>query len=178
MGGTMLHEIGVLFHLYPELTVVAIFISGFFTAFAAVYTYFKDRTSRHISLSNLYVLFTDRYNSKQMYDSVKTLTDYYKKNRKTFHQRWKEDEASHASFVEDLRVAMRVVDRFYFDIAHLYDAKYISKGFARLLCSQWGINVFYKICIPLNEVTIPKNEKDYCKILRRVRRKYGDGEIF
>ncbi|MGC9954279.1 MAG: hypothetical protein ABSD21_08375 [Rhizomicrobium sp.] len=164
-------------HIESALLVLFVLASGFGAAFAAVYTYFKDVTSKYISLTNLYVLFTDRYNIKQMYDSLRMLTEYYKKNPATFLQRWKEDKVSPAG-VGDLRAAKRVVDRYYYDIAQLYDARYISKSFASMLCAQAGLNVFYNICVPMSDVNFPKNEKNFYKILKRIRPKYGDGEIY
>jgi len=153
-------------------------ITGIIALCAGVYAFTRDRITRKISLANLYVTFMDRYNDVQMYDSLMLLTDYYKEKPETFVERWHADRAKGGDRVEKLKVARRIVDRFYWDIAQLYDARLIKRKFARVLSAQWGVNVYFLICEPMIGPKPPKSEKNYYDIMRRVRTRFGEGKIF
>ena len=162
-------------HWAPLITLV----SALAASTAAFASWRSSNASRKTYDASLYLNFSERYNSEDMYEALKLLTDYYKRNHKTFKSRWKNDIATRDPEIEHINVALRRVGRYYFDIARLYKSGFVTKGIAADMCRQGGINVFYEVWIPMSQISKPNMERyqDDIKTLRGILRRYHDGKI-
>ncbi len=127
--------------------------------------------------ATIFLSFSDRYNSDAMRDALRFLVGLYSQHESKFPgsvlDAFRDDEQM-ATRINDAR---RLVSRFYFDIARLYRAKLISRALAKALLANNGLNVFYKICEPLNELRDRERVRAYSKTLVRLVSRYNHGSI-
>jgi len=153
--------------------------TAFLAMVAAIGAWRSADASRDTYRANLYLAYGQRYNSPEMYAAVKLLTDYYKRDVETFETRWRNDLKTADPEVLHINQALRVVNRYYLDIARLYDNKFVDRDMASVMASQRGINVFYKICLPMAYASHPAVSVDQklVRVLRSIRKRYDSGEI-
>lgn len=151
--------------------------SAIAAAIAAIAAFLQVRASRNATLAELFVAFSDRYNSPEMAIALRELADWY---RSTTEARFADWIAAKRLRQEDaLRINRhrRLVSRFYLDVARMRCIALINDRYARELVQNNGLNVFYKICEPMNAANHPLRVQRYSKTLRNICRQYGDGSI-
>jgi hypothetical protein len=170
---------GLIAPLASSATALIAMMSAIFASRSSSAARKSAHASEETYRANLFMDFSHRYNSEDMYLALKLLTDYYKRNRKDFLARWMTDRMNGDPEVEALGFALRTVGRYYLDVARLYDNKLVSGELARAMCGQRGINVFYKIWLPMSKVSKPEFvSEDRCiAVLKKIRKSYDDGEI-
>ena len=177
-----LAEFGTCINSRDALQIFSIFFT-LLAAIAASFSAHAARKSAHASheanRAKLFMDFSNRYNSEEMLSSLVLLTDYYKRNRSDFLKRWAADRENRDPEVKELDAALRNVGRYYLDIARLYDQNLVSEKMAHAMCAQRGINVFYKIWLPMSKTAKPKLvSEDRCvSVHRKIRKQYDTGEI-
>jgi hypothetical protein len=72
--------------------------------------------------------------------------------------------------------ARRSVNRYFVNIAQLYEAGLIDHKLARMAINFYGLNVYYQIVVPLNNIKYGAYDR-YPSLLRKIRTQYGDGRI-
>ena len=119
---------------------------------------------------------TDRYNTAQMGDAMYDLVDWMLNTPEAFAEQYKEKfkEADPVSIKMD--EARRTVNRYFLNVAQLYEAGLIDHKFARMVTNFYGLNVYYQIVVPMNNAKYGADEH-YPDILRKIRTQYANGEI-
>ena len=163
----------------PNKTVA---VASLLTAVAAIVTaaatFAAIAAARRTYLANLFVSFSDRYNTGEMRTALSDLARWYKAHPKDFALLWKQHLDRADENAVRLDAARRVVTGYFAEIGRLYHSGLISRLFASELSARWGVNVFSVVCDPMNRVAFPAATPDYSRSLLSVRRSYGDGSIF
>jgi len=115
-----------------------------------------------------------------MVESLRLLSAFYFADKSNFPKNWLSLKAQKSDEFERVDSARRLVWLFFMDIAMLRKAGLISARFAREISAHNAINIFYTVCVPINELLNPDRgrSREYLDILKSVRTKFGDGEIF
>lgn len=154
--------------------------------------------------ARVFIAFSDRYTSAEMAQALALLAKWYHDNKletwaslkpaakrsaenpfvawanaKSAEDAKSSEDANNAKDAKKLNEARRLVSRYYYDAASLYELRLIRFEFARALIANNGLNIFYHICDPMNAARQPVERFErHCATLRHLRRKFGDGKVY
>lgn len=160
-------------------TLLAAAVSAIAALITTIANFLSAQAANDTNKGQFFLTFTERYNSKEMNDAIFRLVEQYKDTGAgpQFIADWIQKYRSGDASAVALEYDRRVVNRYFVNIAQLYEAKLISHRLAHLLSNFYGLNVFYKIVVPMNMELYGAMKPTYESTLRRVRAGYGDGAL-
>ncbi len=162
---------------WAAVSAIAATISIALAIATTVGVFSQARAAHKTNAADLFISFSARYNSPEMAAALRALAALYRESPNDFASKWINAKRSGDAEALKLNDYRRLVSRLYFDVARLYHAKLISTSFARELLRNNGLNVFYKVCEPMNDEDHPQRIKLYSRILVGLQKKYGSGQI-
>ncbi|ESQ76963.1 hypothetical protein AEYBE204_18990 [Asticcacaulis sp. YBE204] len=158
-------------------------VNVFASVFAAISAFFLGlialRRQNNTTEADFYLQFTARYNTLRMHEALLVL--YRLKMSKP------DDFAHH--FIQEFRQgtpeglrldqARRLVNRYFVNIAEMRRNRLINQKLARMLCNFQGLNIFYKIVVPMNQAKYGNQQEhsEIYQLLRRIKSRFSDGSF-
>lgn len=157
--------------------VVSAALSAIAAAAAAIFTYMQVRGNQLTMKSQLFLAFSEKYSSPEINEAIITLIDWYKEHPNDFAEIWYTQYRARNERALEIEKSRRTLNRYFVDVARLYNAKMINKEFAKMLVSQFGLSVYLKICLPMWDKLYQNKFPSYAKIIDSIRGSYGDEDI-
>lgn len=155
------------------LATTVIAVTGAVTALGSV---LAVRGSARTSKAQFFIELTDRYNSKKMGDALFGLTQFYLKHPDDFAQLFASTFNRRDAQSVQIDEYRRTVNRYFTNIAQMYEAGLIDRRFARMVTNFYGLNTYYRLVVPMNEAKYGPDHH-IPSVLRRIRKRYRKGEI-
>ncbi len=153
------------------------YISSFGALGAALAAFIQARKASETNAGQLFLSFSERYNSQEMADAFRMLVQWKTDMGKDFALAWEVERQKGDKRALDVNRARRLVSRYYYDVARLYDIGLIDKRLAHSLLGNNGLHVFYQVSEPMNDARHPDRERKYSKIIRFLRQEYGSNTV-
>jgi hypothetical protein len=159
------------------ISAVAAAISAFVTAITAMGVFLQARVAGKASAAALFLSFSERYNSIEMATALRHLARWRLSCSDQFAIEWALSKSKQESGALQLNEYRRIVSRFYFDVARLYEVGLIGRKHAKALLANNGLNVFYQVCEPMNIATHPDRVSTHTVMLKDLLPSYGTGKL-
>ena len=127
--------------------------------------------------ASFFMEMTDRYNQPEMQEALRELASWYKTNPTDFTEKWIRDLAGGAPEARALDAHRRRVNRYFANVAQLYQSGYIDRRLASLISNFGGLNIYYKVVVPMGDTAYGVQGDRYPETLKRIRSQHGHGEI-
>lgn len=119
---------------------------------------------------------TDRYNSEAMGKALFALTGWHLEHGEAQAEVFVEHFDTRDEAAAEIDEHRRVVNRYFTNIAQMYANGLIDRRVGRMVTNFYGLNVYAKIVVPMNEAKYGNGDPTP-KILRRIRKQYRRGEL-
>ena len=162
---------------WAAVAAIAAATSAIWSATATLGVFLQNRTAHKAAVANLINVFSERYNSNDMAHALRSLANWYRTTADSRVADWVRGKAACDPTAITLNNHRRLVSRFYFDAARLFELGLLNRRYAREVVSNNGLNVFYLVCEPMNVAVHPHRVARYSSTLRRLLKKYGTGDI-
>jgi hypothetical protein len=146
---------------------------------AAAFSYLGIAHSRRAQQSTVYLGMAARYDSPDMRDACNKLLAWKRLYGDRSAQAWSMGMSAGSEDALAVNTARRIVARHFLNIAKLRKINAIDSASARLLAECYGLNVFYQIVVPMNEL-LAADVRDFEALTQRlmkIRRTYANGEL-
>jgi hypothetical protein len=156
------------------LTSVSTAIAAVAAAAAALFTYMYARSADATLQSQLFLAFSDRYSAPAMSEAIMRLMKWRDAHPDDFAQVWFEKYRAGDEEGLELEKARRALNRYFVDVARLYESRQVDRKLAYVLLGHFGLDVYYEICHPMWKKVYPSGYRDYADLLKSVRPRYGE----
>ena len=163
---------------WAVVAAIAAAISAIASMVATIALFRQIATDQKASTAELMNTFSARYNDEGMATALRELASWYLSTGESRFEEWLEAKLKGDEEALRLNQHRRLVSRFYFDAARLLDLRLINRRYAKEIISNNGLNVFYRVCEPMNIITHPHRVVRYSEVLRKLLKRYADGRIF
>lgn len=134
--------------------------------------------SRSAARAQLYVEFTRRYNTPEIAGALDALADWRRRNGDSFAAVYHKKLLAKEPDAVRIDYHRQALDRYFHDVARAYQAGVLDRRFARLAADHPGATVWRQVVVPMNVVRHADAKADrHVRILRRVKRRIGEGEL-
>ena len=148
-------------------------IAALAAAVAALFTYMYTRSANATLRSQLFLAFSDRYSEPAMSDAIIKLMKWREEHPTDFADVWFAKYQAGDEEALQLERARRALNRYFVDIARLYESKQVDKKLAYVLLGHFGLDVYYEVCHPMWRKVYPSGYRDYTGLLKTIRPRYG-----
>lgn len=159
------------------------FISAAAAALAAISSFAFSLAAQLSAAKNsdasFYLQFTDRYNTPEMHAAMILLTHYFMDYGTDLPKYFIEEFSRRTQTGSELDLARRTLNRYFVNIAEMNEKGLITHKVASMLCNFQGLNIFYRVVIPMNEIKYGKTKEAtalYAR-LKRIRGQFRDGSF-
>lgn len=140
-------------------------------ACAALATWLQSHRARVAYEADMLLSMGNRYNTAEMAAALRILARSVDTGA-SVPSRWHAAYLSGDEKAQEINNARRLVSSYFIDIARLSLSGVITRRMAYILISRRGLDLFYRVCEPLNDRHYPERNKAYVKRLRSIRPRY------
>jgi hypothetical protein len=143
--------------------------------------FFQWRSAKRAAEIAAYTSLIESYGKAEMRIALLYLADFGRdndKNKTDYQDAFQKAIEENRDPAGDIIDKLRVVGVYFSSVSRLYSGGFISKKLTKILINHPGLNVYYKIVVPLNTSRYASQETEReCAALKKVLDCYADGRV-